>query len=72
MSRLPKTRSGKTLRLTVKNLVENASQGKFDAEAVFPPTIEDVTVVEEARQSINEWMRNRTRQQDRRGPKAKL
>lgn len=53
--RLPKTRSGKTLRRTVKELVENASVGKYDAEAKYPPTIEDVSAVEDARKAINEY-----------------
>lgn len=53
-ARLPKTRSGKTLRRTIKTLVENAVIGKFEAEAPFPPTIEDVTAVDDARARINE------------------
>ncbi|KAM0752423.1 acetyl-CoA synthetase-like protein [Meredithblackwellia eburnea MCA 4105] len=55
--RLPKTRSGKTLRRTVKDLVENASVGKYDAAAAFPPTIEDVTAVDDARAHINEYFK---------------
>lgn len=65
-SRLPKTRSGKTLRRTIKVLVESATQGKFDAEAPYPPTIEDATAVDDARKSVNEWVKGR------KGPKAKL
>lgn len=52
-ARLPKTRSGKTLRRTVKVLVENASKGDWDKEAPFPPTIEDVTAVDDARFHIS-------------------
>jgi propionyl-CoA synthetase len=47
--------SRKTLRRTVKDLVENASLGKYDAPAAFPPTIEDVTAVDDARLHINEY-----------------
>ncbi|MCO5593091.1 hypothetical protein L7F22_047097 [Adiantum nelumboides] len=42
-AKLPKTRSGKTLRKTVRAIVENASEGKVNAEESLPvpPTIED-------------------------------
>lgn len=53
--RLPKTRSGKTLRRTVKDLVKNAAKGRLDAPASYPPTIEDVGVVEEVRQVVNAY-----------------
>ncbi|KAM0788588.1 hypothetical protein ACM66B_001710 [Microbotryomycetes sp. NB124-2] len=56
---LPKTRSGKVLRRTVKELVENASQGKLDAQVGFPPTIEDASTVDEARKVVNEWFKQR-------------
>ncbi|KAK4702650.1 propionyl-CoA synthetase, partial [Phenoliferia sp. Uapishka_3] len=68
--RLPKTRSGKTLRRTVKDLVENASMGKFDAPAAFPPTIEDVTAIDDAREHINEYFRKEGKHEGR--IKAKL
>ena len=57
-SRLPKTRSGKTLRRTVKVLLENAAAGKWDAEAPYPPTIEDASVVDEVRKSVNDWTKS--------------
>jgi propionyl-CoA synthetase len=56
-ARLPKTRSGKTLRRTIKTLVENAVIGKYDAEAPFPPTIEDATAVDDARLQINTYFK---------------
>jgi propionyl-CoA synthetase len=42
-AKLPKTRSGKTLRKTVRAIVENASNGKINKEENLPvpPTIED-------------------------------
>jgi propionyl-CoA synthetase len=42
-AKLPKTRSGKTLRKTVRAIVENASNGKENKEENLPvpPTIED-------------------------------
>lgn len=57
--RLPKTRSGKTLRRTVKELVEAACEGKWDCEAKFPPTIEDVGAVEDAKRAINEYFQKK-------------
>ncbi|KAH8916775.1 putative acyl-CoA synthetase [Atractiella rhizophila] len=53
VSRLPKTRSGKTLRRTIRTLVENASVGEYHKPAPFPPTIEDASIVEDARGAIN-------------------
>jgi len=50
--RLPKTRSGKTLRRTIRGIVEACAQGKFDATPTYPPTIEDASVVEEASKII--------------------
>lgn len=42
-NKLPKTRSGKTLRKTVRAIVENAAEGKANDEKTLPipPTIED-------------------------------
>lgn len=65
--RLPKTRSGKTLRRTVKDLVEHASVGDWDASAAYPPTIEDVSAVDDARRAINEYFKAK-----KQGGRAKL
>lgn len=62
---MPKTRSGKGLRRTIKELVENAVEGKWDAPAAYPPTIEDVSVVDKAREAINTYFKEK-------GPVAKL
>lgn len=42
-AKLPKTRSGKTLRKTIRAIVENSTEGKKNAEEnlPIPPTIED-------------------------------
>ncbi|ORY72401.1 putative amp-binding enzyme [Leucosporidium creatinivorum] len=66
--RLPKTRSGKTLRRTVKDLVEHASVGEWDANAAYPPTIEDVSAVEDARKAINAYFKAKKEG----APRAKL
>ncbi|RMZ81490.1 hypothetical protein DV738_g2232, partial [Chaetothyriales sp. CBS 135597] len=47
---IPKTRSGKTLRRTLRELIEHAAAGNYDQEVSFPPTIEDKAVVDVARQ----------------------
>ena len=60
----------KTLRRTVKDLVENASMGKYDAPAAYPPTIEDVSAVDDARKHINEYFQKEGKHAER--IKAKL
>ena len=52
---IPKTRSGKTLRRVLRELVENASEGKFEAEVNVPPTVEDAGVVKTAKEKIREY-----------------
>jgi len=51
-SALPKTRSGKTLRKTVRKIVEQAAEGQRSTEeslqSVLPPTIDDVSAVHKA------------------------
>ncbi|KDE03155.1 hypothetical protein MVLG_06350 [Microbotryum lychnidis-dioicae p1A1 Lamole] len=65
--RLPKTRSGKTLRRTVKELVEAGAEAQWDKKVGFPPTIEDEAVVEELRGVVNGFFKK-----DAKGFKAKL
>lgn len=62
---IPKTRSGKTLRRVLRELVENATQGVYDAKVSIPPTVEDVEVVEKARAAVREYFMQK-------GEKAKL
>lgn len=52
---IPKTRSGKTLRRVLRELVENAVHGEFDKEVQIPATVEDAGVVEVAREKIREY-----------------
>lgn len=52
---IPKTRSGKTLRRVLRELVENAVHGEFDKEVQVPTTIEDADVVNVARGKIREY-----------------
>ena len=53
--RLPRTRSGKTLRRVLRQLLEQAASGDFDGEVQVPATIEDADVVEAARAAIKDY-----------------
>ncbi|KAL1958119.1 hypothetical protein VTO42DRAFT_5159 [Malbranchea cinnamomea] len=68
---IPKTRSGKTLRRVLRELVENGAVRDFDAKVSVPPTVEDAEVVEVARQKVKEWFAQRERRQQQ-ITKAKL
>lgn len=52
---IPKTRSGKTLRRVLRELVENAVHGEFEKEVSVPATVEDATVVDVARKQVREY-----------------
>ncbi|TVY32360.1 Acyl-CoA synthetase short-chain family member 3, mitochondrial [Lachnellula subtilissima] len=52
---IPKTRSGKTLRRVLRELVENAVHGEFDKKVQVPATVEDASVVEVAREKITQY-----------------
>ncbi|OQE19166.1 hypothetical protein PENSTE_c016G06710 [Penicillium steckii] len=52
---IPKTRSGKTLRRVLRELVENAVKGEFEGEVSVPPTVEDLGVVDVARGRVREY-----------------
>lgn len=52
---IPKTRSGKTLRRLLRELVENAVHGDFNKDVAVPTTIEDIDVVTVAREKIREY-----------------
>lgn len=56
---IPKTRSGKTLRRVLRELVENAVHGEFDKEVQVPATVEDAAVVEVAREKIAEYFKQK-------------
>ncbi|EER24046.1 hypothetical protein D8B26_002218 [Coccidioides posadasii str. Silveira] len=62
---IPKTRSGKTLRRVLRELIENASVGKFDDKVNVPPTVEDAEIVEVAREKIREYFANKEKMQTR-------
>ena len=49
---IPKTRSGKTLRRVLRELVEDGTHGEFEKEVNVPATIEDASVVQVAREKV--------------------
>jgi propionyl-CoA synthetase len=64
---IPKTRSGKTLRRVLRELVENAVKGDYTSPVSIPPTVEDADVVEVARARVKEYFEVKARKE-----KAKL
>jgi propionyl-CoA synthetase len=59
---IPKTRSGKTLRRVLRELVENGTKGEFDKEVNVPPTVEDKAVVEVARERVKMFFEEREKE----------
>ncbi|EGP86827.1 uncharacterized protein MYCGRDRAFT_100498 [Zymoseptoria tritici IPO323] len=55
---IPKTRSGKTLRRCLKEILEHAVEGDFDKDVVYPATIEDPSVVQKAKEAVKEYFTN--------------
>lgn len=53
---IPRTRSGKTLRRVLRELLENGVKGEFEKEVAVPSTVEDVAVVEVARAKVKEYL----------------
>ena len=56
---IPKTRSGKTLRRVLRELVENAVHGESEKEVQVPATVEDAGVVDVARGKVGEYFREK-------------
>lgn len=56
---IPKTRSGKTLRRVLRELVENAVHGDFDKPVNVPSTVEDASVVDVARERVREYFKEK-------------
>ncbi|KKY32427.1 putative amp-binding enzyme [Diaporthe ampelina] len=52
---IPKTRSGKTLRRVLRELLENAVHGDFDKNVGVPSTVEDAGVVDTAKGAIRHY-----------------
>lgn len=56
---IPKTRSGKTLRRVLRELVENAVHEEFEKVVQVPATVEDAAVIEVARAKIKEYFQQK-------------
>lgn len=56
---IPKTRSGKTLRRTLRECLENAVHGDFDKKVDVPATVEDAGAVEVAKGKIKEYFQGK-------------
>ena len=65
VDKVPRTRSGKTLRRVVRAVVENAVWGEFGKEVEVPATVEDESVVAGLREKVEAWFLER-------GVKARL
>ncbi|KJZ71072.1 hypothetical protein HIM_09544 [Hirsutella minnesotensis 3608] len=52
---IPRTRSGKTLRRVLRELVENAVHGELDRPVTVPSTVEDAAAVDVAREKVREY-----------------
>ena len=52
---IPKTRSGKTLRRCLKEILEHGLEGEFEKEVNVPATVEDPAVVDKAKAAVKEY-----------------
>lgn len=66
---IPKTRSGKTLRRVLRELVENGTKGEYERQVNVPATVEDKEVVSVARTMVKEYFEKK---EMRDLPKSKL
>jgi propionyl-CoA synthetase len=56
LERIPKTRSGKTLRRVLREIVEKGMDGDWDGNLAVPATVEDRSHVDWAREKVKSWM----------------
>jgi propionyl-CoA synthetase len=56
LDRIPKTRSGKTLRRVLREIVEKGAQGDWQSKLSIPATVEDSAHVDWARDKVKTWM----------------
>ncbi len=56
---IPKTRSGKTLRRVLRELLENAVHGDFERDVQVPATVEDAGVVDAAKEKVRAYFEER-------------
>lgn len=56
---IPKTRSGKTLRRVLREMLENAVHGEFDKAVAVPSTVEDAAAVDVARDRVRAYFQEK-------------
>ena len=56
LEKIPKTRSGKTLRRVLREIVEKGIQGDWTCELAVPATVEDRSHVDWARDRTKIWI----------------
>ncbi|QIW95918.1 hypothetical protein AMS68_001436 [Peltaster fructicola] len=52
---IPKTRSGKTLRRVLREILEHAVEGDFEKDVTVPATVEDASVVDRAKAAVKDY-----------------
>jgi propionyl-CoA synthetase len=61
LEKIPKTRSGKTLRRVLREIVEKGMDGDWESQLAVPATVEDRTHVDWARDEVKLWMEQKDR-----------
>jgi propionyl-CoA synthetase len=61
LERIPKTRSGKTLRRVLREIVEKGLDGDWSSNLAIPATVEDPSHVDMARDKVKLWMKERAK-----------
>lgn len=56
LERIPKTRSGKTLRRVLREIVAEGLDGDWTSKLAVPATVEDRSHVDMARDKVKSWM----------------
>jgi propionyl-CoA synthetase len=61
LEKIPKTRSGKTLRRVLREIVEKGAFADWQSRLAVPATVEDPAHVDWAREKVKSWMTERTK-----------
>jgi propionyl-CoA synthetase len=61
LEKIPKTRSGKTLRRVLREIVEKGIDGDWNSELAVPATVEDRSHVDWAREKVKAWQEQRSK-----------
>lgn len=56
LEKIPKTRSGKTLRRVLREIVEKGVHGDWESPLAVPATVEDRSHVDWARDKVKAWI----------------